>query len=113
MAAPTLIPVKADRNQHHGPLGIQFNRAVRSTEAAAIYPDRAGRKDRYVFQPPTYFESGAQHYMIWCPACAEWQRRRAFSDDPTRSTGKRGYCKTCESAQASARYRRRKLAQVS
>jgi hypothetical protein len=113
LAAPTQIPIQSNRNQHSGPLGIMHNRALRTTEAAVIYPDRAGRKDRYIFQPPTYHEAGALHYMIWCPACAEWQRRGAFSDDPTRSTGKRGYCKTCESAQATARYHRRKLARAS
>ena len=113
MATPTNIPVQPDRSQHSGILGIMHNVMVRTTEAAVLYPRRGGRDKQYTFQPPVYYEDGEKHYMVWCPQCAEWQRRRAFSNDPTRSTGKRGYCKTCESAMASQRYHRRKLAKAS
>lgn len=109
MAAPTFIPIHSNRNQRRGPLGIMHNVSVRSTELAVIYPQRRD-KDKYIWQPPEYYVSGVKHYMIWCPSCAEWQRREAFSDDSTRSTGKRGYCKSCENEKRVERRRRSRAA---
>jgi hypothetical protein len=101
-----MIPVSSDKHQHSGPLGIMNNVMARMTEIAALFPVRQGRERQYTFQPPTYAIGREIHYMLWCPACAQWQRREAYSDDATRTTGKRGWCKSC-AADHQRQYRQR------
>jgi hypothetical protein len=107
MAITSHIPIKSDKHQHSGPLGIMHNRRARSTEIEALFPQRQDRERQYTFQPPTYMEAGEKHYMVWCPACAEWQRRGAFYADSSRTNGLRGWCKTCDNEKRAQRRRGR------
>lgn len=69
-------------------------------------------KDRFMAPliPHVYDKRGNLIVYIYCGGCGDWQNPDAFSDDATRSNGKRGYCKSCESERAGARYHRRKAA---
>lgn len=60
--------------------------------------------------PHYYKPNGELVVYILCPACGDFQAPDAFSNDANRPNGKRGYCKSCESAKSSARYYRRKRA---
>lgn len=113
MAVPTYIPVKSDRKQHSGLLGIMDNVMARTTEVPVLFPPRQGRQRSYTFQPPTYTtRDGATHSMVWCPGCSEWQRREAFYTNVTRITGLQAHCKTCDNDKRVAR-RRRQLERLS
>jgi len=112
LATPTRIPVKCDRNSTTIE-GICKTTMLRSTEYMALYPKRGSawdtRLNAHIAPRPHYYDAdGVLRYKIWCGACAEYQRRDAFSDDLSHPSGKRRYCKTCESAKASQRYHRRK-----
>lgn len=61
--------------------------------------------------PHTYNGRGELVVYIYCSSCGDWVHPEGFSPDKTRPNGKRGFCKSCESDRASARYWRRKARQ--
>jgi hypothetical protein len=94
MAAPTQIPIQSNRNQHSGPLGIMHNRALRTTEAAVIYPERRGRAREYIWTAPTYQDrSGKVISMVWCPQCGDWRKREDFHKNRARPNGLQSWCR--------------------
>lgn len=112
MAAPTIIPIRCDRNSHTGPLGICKTTLVRSTELEVIYRRRSGVYNpmdahSFIIEPPSYLDrAGVKHYMEWCSACVDWHRREAFYPDKTRRNGLRGVCRTADNVARVDRRRR-------